>query len=260
VTTRYAGERAPDDVIDAALGASGVWLLLNRRTDSQEAVLARVDAPGHIEPVATWPRGANGSNGSITAIAPDDSLLAASATGELLVDAASGCVTPLRGDLLGFVPSSSADTWHGEQFRTIDPTASTPPPPPVPTMQPFDAIVAQQLTPADRELWRGEHLAVEGPGSSPSVIEIGPIAFEEGIGIFLACDGPSDVLVTGQSTDGSHPPLVPLLSRCLAADELAGGHVPAACIRASVRFRVTSTPDTSWRLLIFDPAPESPAP
>ncbi len=253
LTPWYTDERAPDDVVDTAFGVAGVWVLLDERTGRGEALtLAHLDAPGVARTVASWGQTVAPGQGSIEGVAPDDSLIVAES---LLIDGRTGGVEPLNGSFLGFVPSSAADAWPGALFRTPDPVASPAPPLPAPTMQPFDTIVAEQLTPADRELWRGEQLAVDGPGASPSTLDIGPIVFDEGIGVFLACDGPSDVVVTAETTEGSDLPDLPLLSRCLAAGELAGGYAPSAAIRASVRFQLTTTPDTSWRLLIFDPAP-----
>lgn len=259
LATWYTDELAPADVVEAALGPTGVWLLLHRRTDGWETVLAHVDAPGRVVEVAAWPTDPRQQvGGSITAIAPDGSLVAVSASGELVVDPGSGRVTPLEGELLGLLPSSTVDGWPGAAFRTPDPAASPPPALPVPTMLPFDTIVAEQLTPADRELWRGEHLAADGPGASPTVLDIGPITFDVGVGVFLACDGPSDVLVTAETANGAGTDAIglgPILSRCLDPRELAGGYMPSAAVSGPVRFRVTTESDTSWRLLIFDPAP-----
>jgi hypothetical protein len=259
LTTWYTDELAPADVVEAALGPAGVWLLLDRKNDGWQTVLAHLEAPGDLREVATWGTDTRGPvGGTITAIAPDGSLIAVSASGELLVDARSGRVTPLEGELLGLLPSSTVDGWPGASFRTPDPVASPPPPLPVPTMLPLDTIVAEQLTPADRELWRGEYLVAEGPGSSPSAMDIGPLEFDEGIGVFLACDGPSDVVVTAETADGPGTVAIglsPIVSRCLDPRELAGGYMPSAAVSGPVQFRVTTKADTSWRLLIFDPGP-----
>jgi hypothetical protein len=260
LTTWYTDELAPDDVLDAWMGVTGLWLLLDRQADGGRAVLARLDAPGDVRVVSTW--GSIGSSppleyGNIEGAAPDESLFVVAAAGGALVHPGTGRAMPMDGDLLGFVPASVADGWPGTAFRALDPVASAARSQPAPTLRPFDTIIAEQLTAADRVLWRGEHLATDEPAASPSTFEIGPLELDTGIGVFLACSGPSDVLVTAESVDGSAadvPPL-PVLSRCLAADELAGGYVPAAVIGRPMRFRVTASADTSWRLLIFDPAP-----
>jgi hypothetical protein len=125
-------------------------------------------------------------------------------------------------------------------------------------MLPLDTIVAEQLTPADRELWRGERPAIDAPGASPTTQEIPPIVFDEGVGVLLACDGPSDVVVTAETADGPGTVAIglsPIVSRCLDPRELAGGYMPSAAVSGPVQFRVTTKADTSWRLLIFDPAP-----
>jgi hypothetical protein len=114
-----------------------------------------------------------------------------------------------------------------------------------------------QLSPGDRELARAEYVAVEGPAATPATTEIGPLDLEVGLGVTLACSGPSnvsvmletDVLVTGFGG------FSPLMSRCVNGDT-AGGQVPWWVLNTSARFIVTANPDTSWQLVIFDPAPE----
>jgi hypothetical protein len=179
----------------------------------------------------------------------------------LLIDARTGMATHIDGSLLGFVPSTAADTWSGHSFHPADPVASAAPPSAAyPTLRPLELVLADQLAPGDRLLWRGEHAAVDGPTASPSPLEIGPIELEEGLAVFLVCSGPSDVLVTmtgpgDQETDPG--PITPLLSRCLNGDEVSGGNAPSARVEGPVRFSVTTTPDTAWQLIVFDPAPES---
>ena len=67
----------------------------------------------------------------------------------------------------------------------------------------------------------------------------------------LACSGPSDVLVK-MEPDG---PFMPLRANC-DTGETTGGQVPSWSGNVSARFVVTANTDTSWQLVIFDPAPE----
>jgi hypothetical protein len=50
-------------------------------------------------------------------------------------------------------------------------------------------------------------------------------------------------------------PPPPLQSHC-DSGEVEGGQIPSLSINASVRFVVTANTDTSWQVVIFDPAPE----
>jgi hypothetical protein len=50
-------------------------------------------------------------------------------------------------------------------------------------------------------------------------------------------------------------PFMPRLGHC-DSGEAAGGQIPSFAINASARFVVTANTDTSWQLVIFDPAPE----
>ena len=50
-------------------------------------------------------------------------------------------------------------------------------------------------------------------------------------------------------------PFMPLRASCDSGTSF-GGQVPWASINASARFVVTASTDTSWQLVIFDPAPE----
>jgi hypothetical protein len=207
--------------------------------------------------VAAWTGGPppDGS-GSIVGVAPDDSLVVVESH---LIDARTGRVTPLGGQFIGLAPSGTADGWPGDPFQAGRPIASAAPPlTPFPTLRPLELVLTEQLVPGDRLLWREEHAAFEGPAASPSTLEFGPIEPEEGLGVFLVCSGPSDVLVTMRGPDhrDTDPgPVTPLLSRCLDSDEVAGGYAPAARVAGPVRFLVTATPDTAWQLVVFDPAP-----
>ncbi len=251
VTTWYRDELAPDDVDDASFGGDGtaMWLLLDRRVGGRQFALARIDAPGTARVVVASGLPAPGYDPfAIVAVAPDDSLLAVNASGLVLVETTSGRSTPIDGGFLGFISSATADTWAGEPFRPVEPVASLEPVlPAYPTLPSFDDWV---LSTGDRELWRQEFVAVEGPGA-PSTTEIGPLDFKVGLGVELFCSGPSEVLVT------MDPDLafMPLLSRC-DSGEGHGGQIPSFAINASARFVVTANTDTSWQLVIFDPAPE----
>ena len=259
IATWYTDELAPDDVVDAVFGGTGLWILLDRRSDGRQVVLARVDTPGGARVVATWDAGPSPvGQGSTEGVAPDGSLVVADS---LLIETSTGMATPIDGSLLGFVPSTAADAWTGHSFHPAHPVASAAPPSTAhPTLRPLELLLAEQLAPGDRLLWRQEQAAVDGPAASPSTLEIGPIELDDGLGVFLVCSGPSDVLVTmaGPGDQDTDPgPLTPLLSRCLDSEGVAGGYVPAAKVDGPVRFSVTSTPETSWQLVIFDPAPES---
>jgi hypothetical protein len=50
-------------------------------------------------------------------------------------------------------------------------------------------------------------------------------------------------------------PFMPRLGHC-DSGEAAGGQIPSFAINASASFVVTANADTSWQLVIFDPAPE----
>ena len=92
----------------------------------------------------------------------------------------------------------------------------------------MEDLISAQMTPGDRVLWQGERAAVDGPAASPYTVGIGPIQLAEGLGIFLECSGPSDVLVSMERPDasaGDSGPLTPLLSRCLDSGQVAGGYV-----------------------------------
>jgi hypothetical protein len=265
VTIWYGDELAPDSVHDASFGGdgTGMWLVLDRRVGGRQFVVARVEAPGAARVVA-----AAGlltpefDPFEISGVAPDDSLIAVRLTGGrgsgdapdlFLVEPSTGRVTPVDGGFLGFIPSAAADTWAGEPFRPFEPSASLQPVlPAYPTLPSIDDyLVANQLSPGDRELWRQEYVAVAGAVGAPSTWEIGPLNLKIGFGIVLACSGPSDVLVT-MEPDG---PFMPLRANC-DSGATTGGQVPWGTINASARFVVTGSTDTSWQLVIFDPAPE----
>ena len=254
VTTWYGGELAPDDVDDASFSGDGtaMWLLLDRRVGGRQFALARVDTPGTARVVAAAGLPAAGYDPfAIVAVAPDDSLVAVNASGLVLVEPITGRSTPIDGRFLAFIPSATADAWAGEPFRPVEPSAPLEPVlPAYPTLPSLDELVANQLVRGDRELWRQEYVAVEGPGA-PSTTEIGPLKFKTGFGLGLICSGPSDVLVTMEPDS----PFMPALGRC-DSGEGVGGQIPSFAINASARFLVTSNTDTSWQLVIFDPAPE----
>lgn len=255
VTTWYGGELAPDDVDDASFGGDGtaMWLLLDRRVGGRQFALARVDTPGAARVVAASGLPAAGYDPfSIVAVAPDDSLVAVNASGLVLVEPITGRSTPIEGRFLAFIASTTSDTWGGEPFRPVEPSASLEPVlPAYPPLPSLDDLNANQLSPGDRELWRQEYVAVEGPAGSPTTTEIGPLDFETGFGLVLVCSGPSDVLVTMDPDT----PFMPRLGHC-DSGEAAGGEIPSYAINASARFVVTANTDTSWQLVIFDPAPE----
>jgi hypothetical protein len=230
-----------------------MWLLLDRRVGGRQFALARVDAPGAARVVAASGLPAEGYDPfRIVGVAPDDSLLAIVAAGSVLIEPISGRSTAIDGQFLAFIPSATADNWAGEQFRPVEPSASLQPIlPAYPPLPPLADLVANQLIPGDRELWRQEYVAVDGPGGTPTTTEIGPLDLATGLGVVLVCSGPSDVLVT-REPDG---PFTPMLSSC-ESGQGAGGQVPWLSINASARFVVTANTDTSWQLVIFDPAPE----
>ena len=230
-----------------------MWLLLDRRVGGRQFALARVDTPGSARVVAaSGPSAAGYDPFAIEGVAPDDSLVAVNASGLVLVETISGRSTPVDGRFLGFIASASADTWAGEQFRPVEPSASLAPVfPAYPTLPSIDDMIANQISPGDRELARHEYVAVEGAVGAPTTLEIGPLKLKTGLGQMLVCSGPSDVLVT--MDPGSPAP--PLHSEC-GTGEVAGGQIPSLSINASTRFVVTSNTNTSWQLFIFDPAPE----
>ena len=252
VTTWYGGELAPDDVHDASFSGDGtaMWLLLDRRVGGRQFALARVDTPGTARVVAAaGPHTAEYDYFSIVAVAPDDSLVAINASGLVLVETTSGISTAIDGQFLAFISSATADTWAGEPFRPVQPIAALEPVlPAYPTLPPMDETA--QLAVGDRELWRQEYVAVEGPGA-PTTTEIGPLEFKTGFGLNFVCSGPSDVLVTMVPDS----PFMPALGRC-DTGEGVGGQIPSFAIDASATFVVTANTDTSWQLVIFDPAPE----
>jgi len=253
VTTWYGGELAPDDVNDASFGGDGtaMWLLLDRRVGGRQFALARIDTPGTARVVATSGLPAAGYDPfSIVAVAPDDSLVAVNASGLVMVDTTSGRPTAIDGNFLAFIASATADTWAGEAFRPVEPIAALEPVlPAYPPLPPIDEMA--QLSAGDRELWRQEYVAVEGTAAAPTRTEIGPLAFKTGFGLVLVCSGPSDVRVTMEPDS----PFMPALGRC-DSGEGVGGQIPSFAINASARFVVTANTDTSWQLVIFDPAPE----
>ncbi len=177
LTTWYQDELAPADVIDAAFGGTGMWLLADDRTDGRRLALAHVAQPGQAAVVTSELTPPESGGGSVDGVAPDDSLVVVYAKTPSLVDGRTGQVWPQDGEFLGFVPSGSADTWDGEPFRSppaasvspSDSTSSSPvpayPPPP-----PIEELISNQLMPGDRELWREEHAAVDAPKSSPSTV------------------------------------------------------------------------------------------
>ena len=85
----------------------------------------------------------------------------------------------------------------------------------------------------------------------PTTTEIGPLDFNVGLGVEFFCSGPSEMLVT-MDPDMA---FMPLRSSC-ESGEGEGGQIPSFAINASARFVVTANTDTSWQLVIFDPAPE----
>jgi hypothetical protein len=258
VSTWYGDELAPDDVDDASFGGDGtaMWLLLDRRVGGRQFALARVDAPGTAQVVAASGLPAAGYDPfRIVGVAPDDSLLVVDAAGLVLVEPITGRATAIDGQFLAFIPSVTADTWAGEPFRPFEPSASLEPVlPPYPPLPPVADLVANQLISGDRELWRQEYVAVEGPVGTPSTTEIGPLDLAMGLGMVLACSGPSDVLVTMEASIPDSP-ITPLQAQC-DTGETAGGQVPWWQGNVSATFVVTANTDTSWHLVIFDPAPE----
>jgi hypothetical protein len=255
VTTWYRDELAPDAVDDASFGGDGtaVWLLLDRRVGGRQFVLARVDAPGTPRVVAASGLPAPEYDPfSILGVAPDDSLVAVEASGFVLVEPITGRATQIDGRFLAFIPSVTANTLAGEPFRPVEPSASLEPVlPPYPPLPPLADLVANQLISGDRELWRQEYVAVEGPSGTPSTTEIGSLDIARGLGVVLACSGPSDVLVTMDPDS----PMMPVRARC-DAGETAGGQIPWWPGNVAATFVVTASTDTSWQLVIFDPAPE----
>ena len=255
-TTWYGSELAPDAVHDASFGGDGtaMWLLLDRRVGGRQFALARIDTPGTGRVVTTAGLPAPGYDPfSIVAVAPDDSLVAVNASGLVLVEPNAGQSTAIDGRFLGFISAATADTWAGESFQPFQPIAALEPVlPAYPPLLPIDEfLVDNQLSAGDRELWRQEYIAVEGAAAAPTTTEIGPLEFRTGFGLVLICSGPSDVLVT--MDPGT--PFMPELGRC-DTGEATGGQIPSFAINASARFVVTATTDTSWQLVIFDPAPE----
>jgi hypothetical protein len=255
VATWYGDELAPDSVHDASFGGdgTGMWLVLDRRVGSRQFVVARIDAPGAArEVVASGLPSPEFDPFEIHGVAPDDSLIAIDASGLVLVEPNTGRVTPIEGQFLGFIESATADTWAGEPFQPFRPSASLQPVSPAyPPLSPLADLVSGQLIPGDREIWRGEYVAVDASAGTPSTTEIGPLDIAMGIGVVLICSGPSDVVVT-MDPDG---PFMPLRASCDTGAGF-GGQVPSASINASARFVVTGSTDTSWQLVIWDPAPE----
>jgi hypothetical protein len=255
VTIWYGDELAPDTVHDASFGGdgTGMWLVLDRRVGGRQLALARVDAPGAARVVAAAGLpAAEYDPFQILGVAPDDSLIAIDASDLVLVEPITGRVTPVGGGFLGFIPSAAADTWAGEPFRQFEPSASLQPViPAYPPLPPLADLVSGQIIPGDREIWRGEYVAVEGLAGAPSTTEIGPLDIAKGLGVVLICSGPSDVLVTMEPNG----PFMPLRASCDGGTSF-GGQVPWASINASARFIVTANTDTSWQLVIWDPAPE----
>lgn len=254
-TTWYQDELAPDDVDDASFSGDGtaMWLLLDRRVGGRQFALARVDTPGSARVVAaSGLPAASYDPFAIEGVAPDDSLVAVNASGLVLVETISGRSTPVDGRFLGFIASASADTWSGEQFRPVEPSAALAPVfPAYPTLPSIEDMIANQISPGDRELARQEYVAVAGPAGAPTTTEIGPLKFKTGFGSMLVCSGPSDVLLTMDPDT----PFMPTQAHC-DSGEVAGGQIPSLSINASARFVVAATTDTSWQLFIFDPAPE----
>lgn len=230
--------------------------MLDRRVGGRQFVLARVDAPGAARVVAVsgMPTAAYDPF-EIAGVAPDDSLVAVDASSLVLVEPITGRSTAIDGRFLGFISSATADTWAGEPFRPVAPSVSLEPiVPAYPPLPPIGDLVANQLIPGDRELWRQEYVAVEGQAAAPSTVEIGPVDLKAGLGVVLVCSGPSDVVVTMEASIPDSP-ITPLLAHC-DTGESAGGQVPWWRADASARFVVTGNADTSWQLVIFDPAPE----
>lgn len=258
VTTWYRDELAPDDVDAASFGGDGtaIWLLLDRRVGGRQFALARVDAPGDARVMAaSGLRAPEYGPFSILGVAPDDSLIAINAAGLVLVEPITGRSTAISGQFLGFVPTATADSWAGEPFRPVEPSASLQPVlPAYPPLPSLADLVANQLIPGDRELWRQEYVAVEGQTGAPTTAEIGPLDLAMGLGVVVLCSGPSDVLVTMEAPIPDSP-ITPLQARC-DAGETAGGQVPWWSGNVTATFVVTASTDTSWQLVIFDPAPE----
>jgi hypothetical protein len=257
VTTWYGDELAPDEVDDASFGGNGtaMWLLLDRRVGGRQLALARVDAPGAAQVVAVSGLPAAGYDPfEIVGVAPDDSLIAIDASGLVLVEPITGRSTAIDGQFLAFIPSATADTWAGEPFQPFEPSASLQPViPAYPPLPPLADLVSNQLIDGDRELWRQEYVAAEGSAGAPSTTEIGPLDLAMGLGVVLACSGPSAVLVT--MDPDSNSPMTPMETRC-DNGETTGGQVPWWSGNVSATFVVTANTDTSWQLVIFDPAPE----
>ena len=255
VTAWYRDEFTPDEVDDASFGGDGtaMWLLLDRRVGGRQFALARVDAPGAGRMVVASGLPTAGYDPlEIAGVAPDDSLVAVDAEGLVLVEPITGRSTPIDGRFLGFISSATADTWAGEPFRPAEPSGSLAPVlPAYPSLPPLGDLVANQLIPGDGELWRQEYIAIEGQAGAPTTTEIGPLNLKVGLGLVLVCSGPSDVLVTMDPDS----PMTPVRAHC-DSGEGGGGQVPWFSINASGRFVVTANTDTSWQLVIFDPAPE----
>jgi hypothetical protein len=250
----YSDELAPDAVNGSSFAGDGtaMWVVLDRRVGGRQFVLARLDAPGTARVTAVAGLGTTDYDSfSIEGVAPDDSLVAVGAAGVVLVETITGRATAIDGQFLGFVPSATADTWAGDPFRPFEPPPLKVVLPAYPALPPIADLVTGQLIPGDRELWRQEYVAVEGEAGAPTTTEIGPLHIATGLGVVLVCSGPSDVLVTmDPASPGS-----PLQTSC-DSGESAGGQVPWWVLNGSITFVVTAATDTSWQLVIFDPAPE----
>ena len=255
VAAWYRDELAPDEVDAAIFGGdgTGMWLLLDRRVGGRQFVIARANAAGAagVVAVAGLPAPEYGPF-RILGVSADDSLIAVNVGGQVLVETATGRATPFEGELLGFIPSATADTWARDPFRAVEPAASLAPVMPAyAPLPPLADLVGNQLLEGDRELWRQEYFAIEGQGGTPTTTEIGPLDIAMGLGVVFACSGPSDALVTMEPDS----PMTPVEAGC-DSDDTAGGQIPWWAANLSARFVVTSSTDSSWQIVIFDPAPE----
>lgn len=250
------GER----LVGAGLGPDAVWLVLMGREGGRHGTLARAVAPERIEPVAMWPLAATDPAGDITAVAPDGSLIVVAGAPSRLVDARSRGLIELDGTFIDLVPAAIADGWPGTAWAVPDPGAR-PAPRTLPDagLPTADALAAEQtVIPGDRTLWRGGEDATSGDGSA-NVVEIGPLDLSDGLGIVVACDGPGDLQLVALEMDGSPAALGDtgeVRSRCLSPGDRGGGSRAVLQIDRPIRFRLTTTGDTAWRAVIYDPAPE----
>jgi hypothetical protein len=239
---------------------SGVWLLIDRRSEGRTMLLIHRDQDGVDREVAAFPVDID-VQVSIGDLAPDDSLIAFDLVDQALerqaviVDTRSGSSRLFGGAVGGFVPTAHAVGWlagermteTGRELSSLSP-AGRPGPGygPLPSLERHIASLE-----SDQILLVHEVEATSSDPGPTTQLALGPVVIDEGIGLSLVCSGPGEITVTEIGADGSETPYT---YGCLDPGSYHG-HAGPNVRWGSASVQVEYDRSTTWRLVIYDPPP-----